>query len=74
MVTSTQAEDRRVRKTVDGVEVFYGRIRPTHARYVEERSPDVLLAQFEMSIPTVRYAMEAGLPVAIPCHGPSLQV
>ena len=70
VVTSTQAEDRRVRKVVDGVEVFYGRIRPTHARYVEERRPDVLFAQFEMSIPTIRFAADAGLPVAILCHGP----
>lgn len=70
VVTSTQAEDRRVRKVVDGVEVFYGRIRPTHARYVEEMRPDVLLAQFEMAIPTVRFAAEAGLPVMVSCHGP----
>ena len=70
VVTSTQSEDRRVRKSVDGVEVFSGRIRPTHARYVEERRPDVLFAQFEMSIPTIRFAMEAGLPVVILCHGP----
>lgn len=70
VVTSSQPADRRVRKDVDGVEVFYGRIRPTHARYVEERQPDVLFAQFEMSIPTVRFAVDAGLPVAILCHGP----
>ena len=70
VVTSTQAVDRRVRKLVDGVEVFHGRIRPTHARYVEERQPDILLAQFEMSIPTIRFAVDAGLPVAILCHGP----
>lgn len=70
VVTSSQPADRRVRKHVDGVEVFYGRIRPTHARYVEERQPDVLFAQFEMSIPTVRFAVDAGLPVAILCHGP----
>ena len=70
VVTSTQPDDRRVRKTVDGIEVFYGRIRPTHARYVEERQPDVLLAQFEMSLPTIRFAVDAGLPVVIACHGP----
>lgn len=70
VVTSTQSEDRRVRKGVEGVEVFYGRIRPTHDRYVEERQPDVLFAQFEMSIPTIRFSMEANLPVAILCHGP----
>lgn len=70
VVTSTQPEDRRVRKVVDGVEVFYGRIRPTIARYVAERRPDVLLAQFEMSIPTIRFAVDAGLPVVISCHGP----
>ncbi len=70
VVTSTQAADRRVRKVVDGVEVFHGRIRPTHARYVEERRPDVLFAQFEMSVPTVRFAVEANLPVVILCHGP----
>ena len=70
VVTSTQSAGRRVRETVDGVEVFYGRIRPTHARYVQERNPDVLLAQFEMSIPTIEFAVQAGLPVAILCHGP----
>ena len=70
VVTSTQAVDRRVRKTVDGVEIFHGRVRPTHARYVEERRPDVLFAQFEMSISTIRYAVEANLPVVILCHGP----
>lgn len=70
VVTSTQAPDRRVRRLLDGVEIFHGRIRPTHARYVEERRPDVLLAQFEMSVPTIRFAVEANLPVAILCHGP----
>ncbi len=70
VVTATQAEDRRARKIIDDVEVFYGRIRPTHARYVEERRPDVLLAQFEQSAPAVCFAMAAGLPVAINCHGP----
>jgi len=70
VVTTTQAPDRRVRRTLDGVEVFHGRIRPTHARYVDERRPDVLFAQFEMSIPTIRFAVEAGLPVVILCHGP----
>ena len=70
VVTSTQAPDRRVRRLLDGVEIFHGRIRPTHARYVEERRPDVLFAQFEMSVPTIRFAVEANLPVAILCHGP----
>lgn len=70
VVTATQAEDRRARKIVDGVEVFHGRIRPTHARYVEERRPDVLFAQFEQAVPTVRFAAEAGLPVVVSCHGP----
>ncbi len=70
VVTSTQAEDRRVRKAVDGVEVLYARLRPTIARYVEELRPDVLFAQFEMAIPTVRFAAEAGIPVAVLCHGP----
>ncbi|MCA9559746.1 MAG: glycosyltransferase family 4 protein [Myxococcales bacterium] len=70
VVTSTQPEDRRVRKELGGVEVYYGRIRPRHARYVEEREPDVLFAQFEMSVPTVRFALEVGLPVVVFCHGP----
>ena len=70
VVTSTQSDDRRVRKAVDGVDVYYGRIRPTHARYVEEREPDVLFAQFEMAVPTVRFALEVGLPVVVFCHGP----
>ena len=70
VVTSTQGPRRRVRRILDGVEIFHGRIRPTHARYVEERAPDVLFAQFEMSIPTIRYAVEANLPVVILCHGP----
>lgn len=70
VVTATQAEDHRARKLVDGVEVFYGRIRPTHVRYVEERRPDVLFAQFEQAVPTVRYAAEVGLPVVVSCHGP----
>ena len=70
VVTGTQAADHRARKIVDGVEVFYGRIRPTHTRYVEERRPEVLLAQFEQAVPTVRFAIDAKLPVAINCHGP----
>ena len=70
VVTATQHPARRTRAAVDGVEVFHGRIRPTHARYVEERRPDVLFAQFEMAIPTIEYAVEAGLPVAVLCHGP----
>ena len=70
VVTSTQGPNRRVRRILDGVETFHGRIRPTHARYVEERRPDVLFAQFEMSIPTIRYGVEANLPVVILCHGP----
>ena len=70
VVTSTQSEDRRVRKDVDGVEVYYGRVRPAHARYVAEREPDALFAQFEMAVPTVRFAIEAGLPVVVFCHGP----
>lgn len=70
VVTATQAEDHRARKVVDGVEVFYGRIRPTHARYLEERRPDVLFAQFEQAVPTVRFAADAKLPVVVSCHGP----
>ncbi len=70
VVTATQCEERRARKVVDGVEVFHGRIRPAHIRYVEERRPDALFAQFEQAIPTIRLAMEARLPVAIMCHGP----
>lgn len=70
VVTATQAEDHRARKVVDGVEVFHGRIRPAHARYLEELHPDVLLAQFEQAAPAVRFAAEAGLPVVVSCHGP----
>ena len=70
VVTSTQAADRRVRKDVDGVDVHYARIRPTIARHVEVHRPDVLFAQFEMSVPVVRFAIDAGLPCVVMCHGP----
>lgn len=70
VVTATQCVERRARKTLDGVEVFHGRIRPAHLRYVEDLRPQVLFAQFEQAVPTIRVAMSCGLPVVILCHGP----
>lgn len=70
IVTSSQAPDRRTQRLLDGVRILHGRIRPTIRRYVEDMRPDVLLAQFEMSLPTIEFAVSARLPVAISCHGP----
>ena len=70
VVTATQCEERRSRKMLHGVEVFHGRIRPAHVRYVEDIRPHLLFAQFEQAAPTIRVAMAAGLPVVILCHGP----
>ena len=70
VVTATQCVERRARKMLHGVEVFHGRIRPAHHRYVEDIRPHVLFAQFEQAVPTIRVAMATGLPVVILCHGP----
>lgn len=70
VVTATQCVERRARKMLHGVEVFHGRIRPAHLRYIEDIRPHVLFAQFEQAVPTIRVAMTTGLPVVILCHGP----
>ncbi len=70
VVTATQCAERRARRRLDGVEVFHGRIRPAHLRYIEDLRPHALFAQFEQAAPTVRVAMATGLPVVILCHGP----